>query len=189
MRQFRSGRKLVTARAGLAAVLAAVGIPGLSPSVALANSPSVLTWTEQPPVTGPSARVAAAMAYDAATRTDVLFGGGDNSDGLPNDTWTWDGTAWTKQAPATHPPGRYSASMAYDAATGTDVLFGGQSSTHRRLKDTWTWSGAAWTRQAPATIPPRRMEAPMAYDAASRDVVLFGGFGEVSGLGDTWTWG
>jgi hypothetical protein len=55
------------------------------------------------------------MAYDAATGTVVLFGGGGNHD--LGDTWTWDGTTWTQQAPATHPAARLSASMAYDAAT------------------------------------------------------------------------
>jgi len=42
------------------------------------------TWTKQASAAHPSAREGAAMAYDAATRTVVLFGGGFNAD-----TWTW----------------------------------------------------------------------------------------------------
>jgi hypothetical protein len=46
------------------------------------------SWTKQAPVSSPSARDGAAMAYDVATGNVVLFGGNDLS-GFPNDTWTW----------------------------------------------------------------------------------------------------
>ena len=78
------------------------------------------------------------MAYDAATRNAVLFGGVGRVNYL-RDTWTWDGSTWTRQAPATSPPARAGASMAYDAATGTVVLFGGVTSSFQNLGDTWTW--------------------------------------------------
>jgi hypothetical protein len=144
------------------------------------------TWTQQAPAVHPATRAHAAMAYDAATGTAVLFGGD-----ISNDTWTWDGTTWTKQHPATSPPSRINASMAYDATTGTLVLFGGDS--NNMLADTWTWGGTTWTQQAPATSPPARDEAAMAYDAATGTVVLFGGNGasqgNMKGIADTWTWG
>jgi hypothetical protein len=77
------------------------------------------------------------MAYDAATRSVVLFGVGRHPRA---GTWTWDGSTWTKQHPATSPPARNSATMAYDAATGTAVLFGGvESDGTGVLDDTWTW--------------------------------------------------
>jgi hypothetical protein len=79
------------------------------------------------------------MAYDAATRNVVLFGGSNGGRPL-RDTWTWDGSTWTKQAPATSPPARTLAAMAYDAATGDVVLFGGLNGAGvRPLNDTWTW--------------------------------------------------
>src|SRR5215813_5883598 len=132
-----------------AALLAVVGVAGGSASAAVAD------WTKQAPATSPSTDIInAAMAYDAATGTDVLFG----SD--PGQTWTWNGTTWTQQAPAASPPARYLASMAYDAATGTVVLFGGIG--HRLFDDTWTWDGTTWTKQAPATRPPARYQASMA---------------------------
>jgi hypothetical protein len=45
------------------------------------------TWTKQHPATSPQGRAAAAMAYDAATGTAVLFGGGNG--GSFGDTWIW----------------------------------------------------------------------------------------------------
>src|SRR5215467_2069219 len=95
-----------------AALLAVVGVAGGSASAAVAD------WTQQAPAASPPARLDAAMAYDAATGTVVLFGGLIHGTVL-RDTWTWNGTTWTKQAPAASPPARYLASMAYDAATGT----------------------------------------------------------------------
>jgi hypothetical protein len=46
------------------------------------------TWTEQHPATSPAPRFDAAMAYDAATRTAVLFGG-NGIHAILDDTWTW----------------------------------------------------------------------------------------------------
>jgi hypothetical protein len=97
------------------------------------------TWTQQAPATSPSVRDLAAMAYDAATGTIVLFGGFGKTSGF-RDTWTWDGTTWAKQAPATSPPDQNYAAMAYDAATSDIVLFGGNDNNNI-LGDTWTWGG------------------------------------------------
>jgi hypothetical protein len=124
------------------AALAAVGIVGaVSPAVASASPQQALDWTKQAPATHPSARYDAAMAYDAATSTVVLFGGFNGSGSSPyfSDTWTWNGTTWTKQAPATRPQVRSASVMAYHAATGTVVLFGGLASNASKLGDTWTW--------------------------------------------------
>ena len=108
---------------GGAAALAVCGVLGLVPAAVQASSAPAATWAKQAPAVHPPAREAAAMAYDAATGTVVLFGGYNGH--YLADTWTWDGTTWTKRAPAVHPPGRAEAVMAYDAATGTVVLFGG----------------------------------------------------------------
>ena len=139
---------------------------------------------QQAPATSPPGLYFASMAYDAATRGVVLFGG-ESRRGLRSDTWTWDGTTWTKQTPATTPPARYEAAMDYDAATGTDVVFGGLGN-NRTLADTWTWDGTTWTKQAPAASPPARRLAPMAYDTATGTVVMW-----VYGASEnqTWAWG
>jgi Galactose oxidase, central domain len=178
------GRRWLTA---VVAVLGVCGFSGVLPSAAQAGSAQVPDWTRQPTAIHPSGRFGAAMAYDAATGTVVMFGGGQKSDG----TWTWDGSAWTRQHLATSPPQGLSApSMVYDAATGTVVLFGGRTLTGVSYGGTWTWDGSAWTRQHPATSPPARFAAVMAYDAATGNVVLFGGCCQPGGgsLGDTWVW-
>src|SRR5437763_10211951 len=101
------------------------------------------------------------MAYYAATRTVVLFGGvtGKNNRVTTylNDTWLWDGSTWAHAHPATAPGPRTGASMAYDGARGKLVLFGGGNGVQR--DDTWTWDGSTWTRQHPATSPPARVYA------------------------------
>jgi hypothetical protein len=193
MRMIRQGRDCGPGgRRWLAAVvaaLAAAGVLGMIPSAVQASSGSDLVWTRQHPAVHPPARYAAAIAYDAATGTAVLFGGTTNIAHVElGDTWTWDGTTWTQQHPATSPPAREYAAMAYDAATGTVVLFGGGNS-RRSFAGTWTWDGTTWTRQHPATSPPAGDGASMAYDAATGTVVLFGGCGRGSTYFDgTWTW-
>lgn len=157
-------------------------------------------WSQVSPATSPSARQGATMAYDAATRQLILFGGetGTNS-GLLNDTWTWDGTNWTQLTPGTSPPARYDASMAYDPANGTVMLFGGFGAVDNSddLNDTWIWDGSTWSQAAPAASPPVRTNAGLAYDPANGGLVLFGGtgpapFGQAAPpsafLNDTWTW-
>src|SRR4030095_7421720 len=70
------------------------------------------SWREIVGGPAPSARVDAAMAYDAKRDRVVLFGG--NSGGLA-DTWTFDGVRWEEQFPATH-PGSFTGqpAMTYD---------------------------------------------------------------------------
>ena len=148
-------------------------------------------WTEQHPAASPVGRYGAAMAYDAATGSVVLFGGdrGNAASGtrMPATTWAWDGTTWAEQATAVHPGARVYAAMAYDAATGNVVLFGGERNGHL-LGDTWTWDGTTWTQQHPAAHPGARVGAAMAYDPATGNVVLFGGDTSKGIRGDTWTW-
>lgn len=137
----------------------------------------------------PALRLGASMAYDAATNTVLLFGGGDDS-GLLDDTWSWDGSTWTQLTPATSPTARYGPSMAYDAATGTVLLFSGENGG-TVYNDTWSWGGSTWTQLVPTTSPPARYSASMVYDQAAGAIVLFGGVSTTSvfsPLSDTWSW-
>ena len=148
-------------------------------------------WTQQFPAVSPPARYfdTQGMAYDAATQSVLLFGGGNSASAL-GDTWTWDGAAktWTQQFPVASPSARIAA-MAYDAVTRTVVLFGGVDGAVQ-YTDTWTWDGMTWTQHLPATAPPARTGTGMAYDAAHGGVVLFGGYAGIweDSLNDTWTW-
>ena len=75
---------------------------------------------------GPAPRSDAAMAFDAATGTILMFGG-SGADGVLGDTWSWDGSSWSRLHPATSPPARQGSLMAYDAAAHSVVLYGGTS--------------------------------------------------------------
>jgi Galactose oxidase, central domain len=138
------------------------------------------------------------MAYDAATKAIVLFGGSSGLFGGAccdlNDTWIWNGTNWTQVFPPVSPPARRfdGDGMAYDPATKKVVLFGGNTQGNTTyLGDTWTWDGVAqtWTQMFPATSPSARAGHGMATDAAG-NVVVFGGTDSASkaNLADTWVW-
>jgi hypothetical protein len=124
-----------------AAAWAACAVLGAVPAPVQANSASAAAWTKQAPAVHPPGRQGAAMAYDAATGTAMLFGGfnGRISPYYLSDTWTWNGTTWTKQHPVVHPSARDVAAMVYDAATASVVLFGGGAPNGGVFGDTWTW--------------------------------------------------
>ena len=144
----------------------------------------------------PSARFGQSMAYDAATGTIVLFGGGASCGGLCNDTWSFNGSAWTQLVSPgcgascpNSPPARYVASMAYDAASGTVLLFGGTDSSSN-LNDIWSFNGSAWTQliaNGAAGSPSARYGMGLTYDAATSAIILFGGYNGSSNLNDTWS--
>jgi hypothetical protein len=58
-------------------------------------------WSEETPMTSPSARAHAAMAFDPALGSPVLFGG-THGDAYEiesfGDTWAWEGNDWTRLA-------------------------------------------------------------------------------------------
>jgi hypothetical protein len=154
------------------------------------------TWTEHTQADGPSARGSAALAYDPATRTVVLFGGltGAFIPGVTfptwlGDTWTWDGSHWTQQIPA-HSPDPRTTNMATDPANGDVLLQGGTGVGFQNLTDTWTWDGKDWTKQPtdPDHQPPPG--ATVVGDPATRTVVAFGGGSSFMDLtvNDTWIW-
>jgi hypothetical protein len=131
------------------------------------------------------------LAYDAAIKSMVLFGGGANNLAtLYNDTWTFTpALGWSQLSPATSPSPRTGAGFAYDPTTETAVLFGGNDGS-ALLNDTWTWDGVTWTRQFPPVSPaPRSFNTTqMVFDAATGTTLLFGGYGNGTFFGDTWAW-
>jgi hypothetical protein len=128
------------------------------------------------------------MAYDAATRTVLLFGGegmisGGEYGGL-SDTWSWNGITWTKLSPPASPGGSDDDSMAYDPATGTVLLFSGGCCGP--AGQTWSWNGTTWTRLSPPASPPLSDGWSMAYDPATATVLLLLGYDY--GSDQTWSW-
>jgi hypothetical protein len=135
----------------------------------------------------PLPRYAPAMAYDAARRQVVLFGGGLEDGSEADDLWIWDGVAWEQVFPPLRPPPRLQAQMAYDPVRRELVLFGGvQTDPFVQLDDTWTWNGIEWTPESP-TVSPSESSGGMAFDTDGREMVLLAPmpFGDPM---ETWTW-
>lgn len=159
-----------------------------------------MAWSKVTPTgPSPSARADHAMAYDAARKQVVLFGGVTGGT-CRGDTWAWDGKTWTEVTPnSASPAPRHSHGMTYDAARRRIVLFGGSlvaNAENAGADDTWEWDGAVWTKTALAGSPQpsARFVPGMAYDAARERVVLYGGayydtsFQQILSHDDTWEW-
>lgn len=137
------------------------------------------SWRQMETAEGPSPRNGAAMAYDAARKRVVLFGG---SGGPSAETWEWDGAAWTR----VHAPtaGRYNAAMAYDTRLKEVIRFGGWDGK-TRCGGTWGYDGRRWQARS-GDGPEPRNHTSMAYDERRRVLVLFGGHDGERVFGDTW---
>ena len=147
------------------------------------------SWTRLAPVDRPTPRSFPAIAYDAARREIVLFGGLVDSTPVA-DTWVWDGTNWEQRFPAHRPPPRYTHGMAYDEVREQLVLFGGVGADGYGMGDTWIWNGEDWIQKAPVHSPSPRYYTPLAYDSIRHETVLFGGFSGGSEWlsNETWVW-
>ena len=175
------------------------GIPAQGDNNQITNQTWVFNgtyWKQAFPATSPPARKAAAMAYDAASSTIIMFGGSGGASGtvLLNDTWSWNGTTWTKLTSTHTPPNRSFHGMATWSSTGV-ILFGG-SAAAGAVNDTWLWNGTDWLVQSPGTKPSARYNHAMVYDSFEQAtpgtgngvIVLFGGYTGSAYLNDTWTW-
>ncbi|HWE57229.1 MAG TPA: kelch repeat-containing protein [Acidimicrobiales bacterium] len=132
----------------------------------------------QATVAGPSARSGAAMAYDSATGSTVLFGGEStttsSSPQLLGDTWIWNGTAWSQAKPAKAPAARYNSVLAYDPTLAGPLLLQGEGAAGV-TDDIWLWAGGTWTQATVQTSAKPRQGAAAGYDLAHSDLVVFGG--------------
>jgi N-acetylneuraminic acid mutarotase len=155
---------------------------------------TVNKWTELAPKgEQPEARSWPALAYDAAGRKALLFGGATMVGAL-NDTWTYDPAlnSWAEVEPmGERPPERWLGVTVYDSAHGMLILFGG-AGVEGMLNDTWTYDTATggWTARDPVgSLPSPRGFHSLAYDARSGRVVLFGGMNDYEeDLGDMWSY-
>ena len=151
-------------------------------------------WTQTSPPAAPPARAYHALAYDAARRMTLLFGGYAGETACPpsgycHDLWAWDGNTWAQVSPPTSPSARIGHALAYDGARGVIVLFGGYDSNGALLNDTWEWNGSTWVQTNPSLKPLRRAYHALAYDSARGVTVWFGGTGDCGGYcSDTWEW-
>lgn len=151
---------------------------------------------------GPSARVFAAMGYDAAKKVVLLYGGRGAYDVANNrpvvhaDMWSYDGKAWTKLCDPCAPGPRESHAMAFDSKRNVTVLVGGtdrywsnpgeeaypidkpiQTFSNAAMTSTWEWNGTAWVERCPSRScadEPYGVSGGLVYDA-KRDKTLYVG--------------
>jgi hypothetical protein len=182
-----------------AVLIAACGGPATAPASPSPRAAGPLgdTWTwdgaawHQAVASGPSPRFGDTLAFDAARRDFVLFGG-QTAKGSSDETWTWNGSRWRKNSPPHKPAARRMAAMAYDPQQKVVVLYGGlvQNGAEGSVaSDTWTWDGSDWTQVAATdSIPGKRIGARMV--TAGAEVVLFGGSVDPNSdfSADAWTW-
>jgi hypothetical protein len=125
-------------------------------------------WVHLRPAVSPAGRDGAVMAYDAAHRNVVLFGGSVFQKLSPaggccqltpvDDTWTWDGTTWHQMHPRNQPRfGGFdqSSSMQFDPVSRMVVLFGFSQSAAgvAPTPEVWSWNGSDWKKLPPTTLP------------------------------------
>jgi len=165
---------------------------GLSPSffalvcsTALAANVRAQTvgWARSSSSTQPDGWAYHAMAYDAARKRIVLYGGLLRTGRRTNTTWEWDGVRWTKMTPKVNPGKLMEHAMAYDPVRGKVVLFGGNT-INGNVDTTWEWDGSNWKRVITLRSPGARQGHRMAYDPVQKSLLMFGGLGRA----DTWAY-
>ena len=143
----------------------------LNPTDETWESRGAAGWGRVPTTLQPSPRFGHAMAYDAARRRTVLFGG---QNGL-GDTWEWDGVTWLRKEPAVSPPARGFHTMIYDSRRERVILYGGLTPARdRSLGDTWAWDGTTWT-ELTGSSPGTRHGHTMTYDPSRDRILVVGG--------------
>src|SRR5260370_2289371 len=131
------------------------------------TSPFVLGCPAAPPsaaATAPAPRLGAAMSYDPATRSMLLFSGvtwegpicpNTYGNHIFQDMRSLDWAMLTQHHPTALPPGRSGGAMAYDEARKTTILVGGgDPNADPARSDTCTWRGGSWTDVTLAGTPP-----------------------------------
>ena len=147
-------------------------------------------WTCMAPFgLGPGSLKGHAMAYDAAQKKVVLFGGLNKSGIIKGDTWVYDTGAnkWVQKYPSTIPTQRWGAAMTYNFKKKMVAIFGGHDGTSF-LDDTWEYNMTAnyWTLASGGSRPTPRMHASFVYDFKNDRYVLFGGLGSSGSTNDMW---
>ena len=128
----------------------------------------------------PSARWGASMTYDAATQSDILFGGCGSLCPLA-DTWSYNSGGWSHLNVGGSPPPLYDAPMTYNSSGNYVLLQGGVSNDGIVSGVTWTFQGLSWSPEPvsnpyPLPLQPgARLGLSMAYNSTGGYVLLVGG--------------
>jgi MYXO-CTERM domain-containing protein len=149
-------------------------------------NPATTTFTDRtplPPHAWPSARFNPAVAFCPITGKTYMFGGMDNSYGLLDELWEWDGSSWSKVENDLRPAARTDAAMAYDPSRKSLIVYGGTGSppvggdANVILGDTWEWNPGTrkWGQLSPKSSPEPRYRHAMVSDSGRAKLLLFGG--------------
>jgi PKD repeat protein len=139
-------------------------------------------WTNVSSAVGaaPTPRTGFAMAYDTATQSVLLFGGGRNASTGGgqfielNDTWSLFGGTWTNVTSSLAPQGAEGLWVAADdPADSGVVMFGGSSNpSPEPLNETWIWSSVPPIANLSVDVSP---EVPSPGAVTSFDPIFEGG--------------
>jgi hypothetical protein len=144
----------------------------------------------------PVARARAAMAFDEATTTILMFGG-QTEQGPQAELWSWSGAhaRWSRVEPTDRtrprPPSRLSAGWVFAPSLEGMLLFGGLVSSTAPAtparEDSWRWRGGEWTR-LPDDAATLRAEAAVSEASHAGVILMYGGRRALSGqaLADMW---
>lgn len=147
---------------------------------------------------GPSARAEAAMAFDPARKSLILYGGMGSSYSASGfvETWEWtSGGKWVHLLPSSSPDAVIGAGMVTDTTRAKILLFAGATSSYfigpmpmpipggiygPMTNDVWEWDGnkTTWTKRTPAasTASPTPRQFPVvAYDEGRQRLFVFDG--------------
>jgi hypothetical protein len=120
------------------------------------------------PVQTPSARGYTRMVYDNNRQVLVLWGGKDR-DGLPNDTWEYDGKEWQQVETLASPPGRVEFAMAYDVARQVVVICCGANYAGFQ-SETLEYGSGTWREGVKLNSDP---DPALVYDGRRRTLIFF----------------
>ena len=144
------------------------------------------TWAQVETTQNPGQRIDAAMAYDPARQSLILFGGHSWTTGATfDDTWEWNGSTrqWTQLVTKGAPAARWGHALVTDTARKKILMFGASSAM---AGEVWEWDGAtlSWTNRTPVSssrVPGSRNYPVVSYDEPRQKMVVYEGSGSLSG--------
>ena len=143
-------------------------------------------WTELAPNTVPPANDGYGMAFDAARR-QILMYGGTTANNMDERAWLFDGTDWQEQALDQNfiSPSRSWHELEYDPINQNIVMFGDDGNP----TTTYLWDGTKWNQVTPADNPAGRGFFAMTYCAMNQRVFAINGrSADEAAEEDVWAW-
>ncbi len=150
------------------------------------------TWAQPPMGALPPARASAAMAFDPARKSMILFGGvGDYATNASAFADTWELTSagkWVQLNPVNSPDGLMGAGMVTDTTRKKILLFGGSIIPDYSQpifnyddivrNEIWEWDGATltWTNRTPpetSNVAHHQQNPSIAYDEGRQKLFLY----------------